>query len=106
MTKFEELVLHVCEHPEMYLSDRRFLSAAAWINGYSRAQYDSKGSACLDGFSDWLAKRYAGPSGIELNLVWQAHIFRLYPEDEVALENLPKLIAEFLLEKPAANVLV
>jgi hypothetical protein len=97
---YPELVRHVCEHPEMYVGERRFRSVAAWLDGYSCGQHDNENDTenvlGMDGFPKWLSEKFYESHGIERNLSWEGHILRLYRTDDEALKQLPILIDEFV----------
>jgi hypothetical protein len=102
MKNFQELVRHICERPEMYVGERRFITVSAWLNGYSSALVETKNTGevvGLDGFTQWLSQKFHESHGLERNLVWWFYLVRLYPNDEEALKQLPVLIDEFIRER-------
>jgi hypothetical protein len=42
MKNVQELVRDVCERPEMYVGERRFVTVSAWLNGYGSALIETK----------------------------------------------------------------
>ncbi|CAM3657313.1 hypothetical protein KIPE111705_19200 [Kibdelosporangium persicum] len=63
----EELVWHMRERRRMYVSDDRFVTMVAFIDGVNCA--GPPGRRLLDGFEEWLA---GGPSP----LAWSAQILQ------------------------------
>jgi hypothetical protein len=105
MTRFQSVLVEICDRPEIYVGDRRFASVAAWLDGYSsgltEAQGDRSKALGLTGFRDWLSQTFHEYYGIERNLTWPTYIERVYPDDEDALRALPELYGKFIAQ--AAN---
>ena len=98
MKTFQETVRHVCKYAEMYVGERRLVTVAAWLNGYTEALLQNENStdrASMSGFREWLSSRLYASHGMAPNFAWEAYIERLYSDDEEALKQLPLLIDEF-----------
>ncbi len=90
-----ELVVQISARPAMFVGLSDFNMAASFIEGYvyARNQFEkSDEMKLLKDFSLWLAEKLESPK----NWGWSGIIKDYYKDDEIALENLPKLFAEFI----------
>jgi hypothetical protein len=90
-----ELMIQISARPAMFVGWSDFTMAVSFIEGYVYARNQlgkPKEVKMLKDFSVWLAKKLERPK----NWAWSGIIKDCYKDDEIALENLPKLFNEFL----------
>lgn len=89
-----ELVDAICKHPGMFTPGGTFGEAASWLQGYSSGLNRVEPDMASDWyeFLEWLPQRLNYPS----NFIWHFILKSRYPEDEIALEQLTSLYAEYL----------
>ena len=83
----------ISERPGMYVADRNFSAACAFIDGfiYSREYLDPEKTSTIRDFSYWLAEKLGRPG----NWSWSTVLIDFYKDDEKAFEMLPKHFEEF-----------
>jgi hypothetical protein len=91
---FLELLTSVCKRPRMYTLEGSFTEVCAYLTGYEAGlkQYQSERNSVWYGFGNWILKKFRQPS----NYVFWSVLRRKYPDDQMALEQLPILYSDYL----------
>ncbi len=91
--EFLILIKKISARPGMYVGDRGFLAASAFIDGfiYSREYQDPEEMSTLREFSHWISEKLDRPK----NWSWSTVMIDFYKDGEKALEMLPRHFEEF-----------
>ena len=98
---FSDIILSVCSRPQMYVGSHSFKLACTWLDGYIWAISEGNHEAKLswNSFTEWLAIRLDYPK----NHIWSSQLSRLYPNDEIAFEQLHLLYSQFCTDFNEVN---
>jgi len=92
-----KVMRYLCHRHHAYF-DGNFRYAAMFIDGFACGR-SKNGIATthteLDRFRIWLMKHWAGTLSVPAYSAWWVFVLALYPNDEEAFQNLPKLLDEF-----------
>ena len=87
------LIENICKRPQMYTGSSKLTIVSAFIEGfaYSTSTFEEE----IREFNYWLPIRLNFPR----NWAWWSGLKKQFPNDEVALIELPKLFNEFRQNK-------
>ena len=94
-----ELILGICARPEMWFGRQGLELTFAFLEGFDYAEARNRPTGeptDLTWFRWWLAERLYRSRGMPRNTGAYYYVKALYPDDEEAFAELPKLYEEFL----------